>query len=298
MKITKTAWNRAILLEREFLRRGEELSRIKLQDSFQIPQAEAQHLIFALENKDIIRSEPDAFSGDDERVLIFSDIHIPYEDKLCIQAVIEYGLKYDPTTIILAGDVLDFYQISTFVKNPINKGISQELEMGRKFLTELRYQFPRARIIFKEGNHEQRMERYIFQSAPKIADLVDNLLTNQLNMNELKIEYVIDPFVFGKLWVLHGHEKPGGAYNPEYICNVIWNYVFDHFIVGHYHRKQQKTFKNISGKTFWTGSLGYCAGKMDYAVLNKWSQGFATVDFAKNGEFRAYNHEISDGQMY
>lgn len=298
MKLSREIWNRAIMLEREFIRRGEEISRLKIQDSFQISQAEAQHIIFALDNKDIIKSNPDVFQADGQRLLIISDLHFPFQDDLAVNAMLDYADEYRPDIIVLLGDVIDFYQISTFVKNPAKKSVKAEIEETKKFLTELRHRFPDARIIYKTGNHEDRLEKYIFQKAREIHDLISDLLPNELGLKDLKIEYMTEPFAIGKLWFLHGHEKPGGAYNPEYICNVIWQYVHDHFIVGHFHRKQQKTFKNISGDTFWTGALGYLAGEMDYAILNKWTQGFCTVDYSSNGHFRATNREILNGEIF
>ena len=298
MKLSREIWNRAITLEREFIRRGEEISRLKIQDSFQISQAEAQHIIFALNNKDIIKSNPDVFQADGQRLLIMSDIHFPFQDDLALHSMLDFSFEYRPDIIVLLGDIIDFYQISTFVKNPAKKSVKAEILETKKFLTELRYHFPDARIIYKTGNHEDRLEKYIFQNAKEIHDLISELLPNELGLKDLKIEYMSEPFAIGKLWFLHGHEKPGGAYNPEYICNVIWQYVHDHFIVGHFHRKQQKTFKNISGETFWTGALGYLAGQMDYAILNKWTQGFCTVDYSSNGHFRATNREILNGEIF
>jgi hypothetical protein len=289
---------RALQIDTECRRRGEDVSRTVLQESLQIPQAEAQHIIWCLDNKDIIRCNPDVFNADGERCIVCADIHIPYQDNLAVSAMIEYMLEYKPTTIIIDGDILDFYQISSFVKNPANKGTSEEIRETKKFLTELRQLFPDARIIIKEGNHEQRLEKYIFQNAKAIADLIDDLIPMKLGLSELKIEYKIDPFSFGKLWILHGHEKPGGAYNPEYITNVIWQYVHDHFAVGHFHRGQEKIFKNIKGDTFYACSVPYLAGKMDYAVLNKWSQGFLRVDFSTSGKFKAQLLKIIDGEIF
>jgi len=294
----KNLWLRALQLDSEFNRRGEETSRIKLQESLQIPQAEAQHIVWCLENKDIIKCNPDKFNADGEKALIFCDIHFPFQDKLAVSSMIEHAVNYQPTIIIINGDLIDFYQISTFVKNPSQKGVSSEIKETKSFLENLRYLFPNARIIYKSGNHEDRMEKYIFQSAPKISDLIDDLLPVKLGLHNLKIEYQIEPFSLGKLWILHGHEKPGGAYNPEYICNVIWQYVHDHFCVGHFHRGQEKIFKNISGDTFWTCAIPYLAGKMDYAPLNKWSQGFIEVDFSQKGHFKGRTIKIIDGQIY
>jgi metallophosphoesterase superfamily enzyme len=297
LKINKTLWNRALTLDREFQSRGEEISRGKLQDALQISQAESQNIIFALNNKDIIRSEPEQLIAENEKAVVLCDIHIPFQDNLCVQSIMEYCLQNKIDTFILNGDVIDFYKISRFIKNPTKKSVSNEIEETRKFLTELRYNFPQSRIIFKQGNHELRMEHYIMSNASEIYDLISDLLPIKLNFKELNIEYIMEPFSIGKLWVLHGHEKPAGG-NPEWVCNVMWQYVYDHFCVGHFHRTQEKTFKSISGQTFNTNAIGYCAGKMDYAILNKWNQGFMRVDFSVNGIFRTSNLKIQDGEIY
>jgi hypothetical protein len=134
--------------------------------------------------------------------------------------------------------------------------------------------------------------------AREIYDLVSDLYQSKLELKELNIKYIVEPFKVGNLWHLHGHEKPGGAYNPEYITNVLWQYINNHFVCGHYHRNQFKIFKQaLDKKTFWAGAVGYLAGEMDYAVLNKWSQGFAYIEHNNNKEFRANIFEIENGRI-
>jgi len=297
LKISKTLWNNALLLEREFISRDEDVSRLKLQDALQLTQAESQHLIFALNNKSVIRSEPDILHAENEKAIVMCDVHVPFQDDLCVNSIIEYSLQNKIDTIILNGDIIDFYKISRFIKNPQKKSVSREVEETKKFLTELRYNFPDARIIYKQGNHELRLEHYIMSNASEIYDLISDLLPIKLNFKELNIEYITEPFALGNLWVLHGHEKPAGG-NPEWVCNVMWQYIYTHFVVGHFHRTQEKTFKNIAGDTFDTNSVGYCAGKMDYAILNKWNQGFARYDFSTNGRFKSHNFKVENGEIY
>ena len=273
------------------------MSRGKLQDALQLSQAEAQHIIFALDNKDIIRSEPDVLEVGNEKALVIADIHIPFQDDLCLSSIMEYATQNRVDTFILDGDVIDFYKISRFVKNPSKKSVASEIAETKKFLSDLRQNFPEARIIYKQGNHELRLEHYIMSNASEIYDLVSDLLPVRLNFSGLNIEYITDPFRIGKLWVLHGHEKPAGG-NPEWVCNVMWQFVYDHFVVGHFHRTQEKIFKTIAGDTFCTNAVGYCAGKMDYAILNKWNHGFCQVDFMSDGRFRTHNYKIENGVIY
>lgn len=298
MELTKSLWHRAVLLDKEFSRRGEKLSRKVLQDALMIPQALSQHVIFSLENQEIIRFEAESFNAGGQRGILFADHHIPFGDKLCMETILSFADEFKPDFIIILGDLIDFYEISTFITDPAKRDTNGEIKATKAFLEHLRSRYPDAEIYYKEGNHEYRLERFIIKNAAQIYSLISDLLTVKLNIEELKIKYITEPFRIGKLWFLHGHEKPAGSYNPEYICNVMWKYVHDHFIVGHFHRQQKKIFKDIGGQTYWTASVGYSAGALDYAPLNQWTQGFISIQFDDSGAFRAQQYDVLNGVIY
>jgi len=297
MKITRDIWTKALLLHEHSKRNNEKLSRVKLTEIMQISDRMAGDLIFAIENKHIIRFNPVDIECKDDREIVFNDVHIPFQDDLAVSAVLDFARDYKPTIITINGDLIDFYQVSKFSKDPSRKKVYQEIKQAKEFLVNLRNEHPDAQIHFKEGNHEQRLTRFIMDSAKEIYELIENLIQEKLKLSELDIKYHIKPFRIGKLWHLHGHEKPGGSYNPEYITNVMWKYIHDHFIVAHYHRNQNKTFKKITGENFWGGAVGYLAGELDYAILNNWTQGFATIDYAKDGNFKAKIFDIWEGKI-
>ena len=172
-----------------------------------------------------------------------------------------------------------------------------ELRMGKVFLEDLRKRFPDAEMIYLEGNHESHLERYILEHAVEIADLVDDLLVNKLGLRESGVEYRKSYFKIGRLYYLHGHEKPGGG-AAEYITNVMFRYVIDHCLFGHFHRSQEKVFKRLDGSTIWVGANGCLAGPMDYAPINNWNHGFCTVTYGNNGVFRAHLWKIQDGEVF
>ena len=144
-----------------------------------------------------------------------------------------------------------------------------------------------------------RAERYILKNAEKLWDLLEGFVPQRLGVEQINAEYIDKPFQVGALWHLHGHEKMRGG-NPEYITNVIWKNIHDHFIVGHWHPEQQKIFKRIDGATFWGGAVGHLSdpAKAEYAKVNNWTQGFATVEFDDSGHFRARLHRIENGEIY
>ena len=293
----RSTWLQLLKLEHEFEKRGEVFSRPKIQDAMKVSAGQARLYDAFLKAKEIIRSEDREQTFDGQRVGVLTDIHIPFQDNVAVEAALAYLDEFRPDTLVLLGDVMDFYKLSRFMKKVGRKSVKQELKQCAAFLRMLRERFPKAEMIYKEGNHEMHMERYILENAPEIADLVDDLLISKLCLHELDIDYRVNFFSIGKLWYLHGDEKTGGGM-AEYVTNVTFRQTLDHTIFGHHHRVQEKVFKRIDGSTLWCGSVGYLAGPLEYARLNQWSQGFATIVYQGNGHFKARLHKIQNGIIY
>lgn len=300
MILTKELWTQAVKLEEECRRRGDTaITRTVLQEALRVPEYHARFLCNALANKDVLKFLPAKFDTEGGKTeLVMADLHIPYHDPLAVEAILAYAEPLRPDIITLLGDTIDFYQISTFTKNPKQRGVASEIQATRDFLDELRFRFPGAQIIYKRGNHEERLDRYIMQNAGNIYELVDDLLTSKLGFADFRVDYHEHPFRIGKLWHMHGHEHMSKMTNAEHICNVVWKYVHDHFICGHYHRNQEKTYKRgLSGETFWGGVIGYGAGYMEYAHLNTWNQGFGVIRYDSSGKFRAELRQVINGEV-
>jgi predicted phosphodiesterase len=301
--ITRDIWQKLLVMENEVIRRGEIFSRVKIQKTMHCTTSQARRYDFLMQNRGIVKLSKFDQSGFDGlfkpsiKVGGISDIHVPYQDPIALEAALSFLESYNPDILIILGDLLDFYKLSRFVKKTGHKGVSQEIIEARGLLCDIRKRFPKAQIIFKEGNHDSHMERYIMAQAPEIADLLENLLQEKLHLDKLEIEYRKEFFQIGKLWYLHGHEKQGGG-QAEHICDSVFRQVYDHAIFGHHHRTQEKIYKRIDESTLWVGGTGHLAGKMEYAQINRWNQGFFTVDYGANGYFRAHLHKIDSGCIY
>src|SRR5215469_14666991 len=103
--------------------------------------------------------------------LIFGDLHIPYHEPEVVRAVLNEGKRYNVKGIIILGDLLDYHEISTFDKDPTMPRYREERQIGLQFLDYLRYRFPKSTIIFKEGNHDERLSRYVMRKAPALFGL-------------------------------------------------------------------------------------------------------------------------------
>ena len=235
------------------------------------------------------------------RVLIMSDMHIPYHDSIAIEAAVKFGRDFKPNIVYLNGDIADFYGISRHDKDP-RREMKQELDSVRQFLYWLRKCFPKAQIIYKIGNHEDRLERFLVKNAPVFLGVPDFEVSELLKFRDMGIELVksLQLTRFGKLPVYHGHELPQGMSSPVNPARGLWMRVQETCVAGHWHRVSEHTEKTgISDKISSCWSLGcLCDMKPDYASVNRWSAGFATVETDKNGEFEFHNKKIINRKVY
>ena len=303
MKLSRELWKKALLINERYIQEnGRSIPRRDLAKLLDVSEQLARQILFAINNKDIIVHKPEVMTFEDKTVLVMADLHIPYEDKLAIETMFNYieQNKILINTVVILGDLIDFYKVSYFSKDPRKFNINIEIMQAKKFLTNLRNIFPDAEILYKTGNHDGvRLERYIFDKAPELTEILEGLLQYKLELDKLRISYIEEPFQIGKLWYLHGHELGRGSYNPEYITNVVWRKVYDNFIVGHWHRRQDKIYKDINGNTYIGAVVGaLCQLEVDYQPINNWTHGFAIVRYDKNGNFRIDNKTIYDGNVF
>lgn len=110
------------------------------------------------------------------KFVVISDIHFPYQDDKAIKAALDF-IKTNPVdTIILNGDILDFYDVSSFDKDPdrINS-LQKEIDMAQKFFKKLRTIKPDARIVFIKGNHclDKRTDILTTDGWINVKDIVE-----------------------------------------------------------------------------------------------------------------------------
>ena len=216
-----------------------------------------------------------------KRVLILSDIHIPYHDEDALEHALNFGLENNVDTILINGDLIDMYHCSSFEKDPRVRGISYELDLTRAFFEQLRELFPNQKIIFKLGNHEARWERFLKIKAPELLDIHMFKLDEVLGLNKWNIDFLENDVLIeiADLLVLHGHETGksfGSAVNP---ARSLFNKIHRKSLAGHNHQTSE-FLQNQTGKetieVYSTGCL--CELHPKYARINKWNHGFAFVE--------------------
>lgn len=235
------------------------------------------------------------------KYLILSDIHLPYHDELALTTALEWALKQDIDCIILNGDIMDCYPVSSFIKEVGMPSLREEIEMTVTFLQYVRELFPTIPIYYKLGNHEERIKHYLLRSAKEFAD-IDNLkFENLLHLNDLKIHLVGRELIkLGKLNVMHGHEMGESVFSPVNPARGMFLKTKASTIFGHNHQVSHHSENNINGDSTGVWSMGcLCTLSPDYRpfAFTKWSHGFACVDVKEDGNFHVNNIRILNGEI-
>lgn len=238
----------------------------------------------------------------ESHTLVLPDMHVPYHDKEAVEIAIGYGLECpDLTHVLLNGDLIDFFSVSFWQKDPRLRDLKNEIETARTVIQHIRAVFPKAKIILKVGNHEERWERYLAVKAPELLGVDDFELFSVLRLAEQDVTLVSDmrPLKLGDLFVVHGHEFRWSIANPVNPARGFYLRAQDHCLGSHLHQSSSHSEKRLGGEViscFSTGCL--CDLHPDYAPINKWSRGFAFVDAYEDGTFQVTNKKIVDGKIY
>lgn len=234
-----------------------------------------------------------------KRILVLSDVHIPYHDKPALEAALAHGDEFEPDTILLNGDIADFYVISRWERDPESRPFADEVRIMREFLSHLRKRHPKAKIVYKMGNHEERWWSYIWRKAPELlgVDLADFASLIQAKKN--RVEIVSDQRIIqvGLLSILHGHELPKGLTNPVNPARGAFLRAIDITLIGHQHRSSEHTETSMLGRTITCWSTGcLCTLHPEYMRINKHNHGFATV-VSDGRDFKVNNLRIRNGKI-
>lgn len=232
-----------------------------------------------------------------KRIMVINDLHIPKHNKKVVNIVLNRLNDYD--TLIINGDLVDFEGVSRFKKHPKKRQIKDEIELVKEFLTNLRNNFS-GKIIYKFGNHEKRLDDYIWMRAEALYDLEEISLEELLNLKELKIIpiHYNQLIKINELFVLHGHEvKATGN-----LVNIARQYLLKlqaNMLIGHWHISQSYSSRDLKGKvkSVWVNGC-MCDLYPEYNLFNQWEHGFAEIIVNKDKGFLVNLRRVINGGIY
>ena len=235
------------------------------------------------------------------RWLVMSDVHLPYHDGNALRAMLEFS-QGNCEGVLLNGDILDCYALSKWEKDPEQIDFDGELNAMEKLLDTL-VAWGAKHIVWKLGNHEYRLERFLISKAPEL--LASRRVREKLgfdsflNLTQRGIMLIdsMDPIAVGKLCVLHGHEMGAGFSSPVNPARGVYLKGKECCLIGHEHRTSEHTEQSMLGTTITTWSTGCLANlRPRYRPFNKWNHGFAVLDLSGQ-DWRIENRRIVDGRV-
>lgn len=255
---------------------------------------------FNLPKSEEFKYEPFIFPKVNNNILLLADLHIPYHSISALNCAIRYGKEHEINTIYLNGDVVDFHQLSRFVRDPRKRSVKEELNSLKQFLDCLATEFPSAKIYYKEGNHEKRYETYVKTKCAELLGIDEFELETSLGLPVRGIEMISDERVAmaGKLPILHGHEFQKGStvsVNPARTALLRAKHCV---VVSHSHVTSMDCKNKVNGEMLTAWSTGcLCELHPEYARLNDWNHGFTHIRIDKNGLFNVQNIRVYRGDI-
>lgn len=235
------------------------------------------------------------------KIGVLSDAHIPYHERAPLVEALKRLRDWKPTHLVLNGDIADFFSISFWEKDPRKRDLANEIQVVREFLATLRRQFPKVEIVYKLGNHEERWERYLRVKAPEVLGVQDFEIDRILRFADHGVQIVTDcrPIRAGHLNIIHGHEFRWGITSPVNPARGFYQRGKECCLGGHLHQTSSHNEKSMNDTIIACWSTGaLCDLKPDYAPMNKWNHGFATVELDREASFEVHNYRFVNGRFY
>ncbi len=230
-----------------------------------------------------------------------SDLQVPFHDPKAIDLAFDYLHKSSVDHIIINGDLVDFYGISSFEKDPRQRKFKDEYDAIMAELLYIKQAFPNIPIYYNlDANHEFRYERYMRTKAPELLGLELFEIEDLLMLDQFGIKYIKnhDHMMFGKLPIIHGDTvfSRGSGVSP---ARMLWMRTKVNMIASHVHRTSEYTDKNFHGEmsTCWTvGHLMH--PNVEYCKhVDQYNQGFAILRKDSSGDFEVENKRIYKGKV-
>lgn len=225
---------------------------------------------------------------------VINDVHIPFHDTRAVDLTLEHFYKRGVKNLLLNGDILDCYMASDFTKIPTMPQLKDEFDMLKPWLAFLKKKF---NVIYKLGNHEERLERVLIQKAPMLygwqilswSALVENIVPIVENKKFITA---------GSLYIGHGHEfGREQVFNPVNAARGYFLRAKANFLGGDKHATSEHIEPNIKGEIIGTWSVGcLCDLTPLYRPVNKWNLGFAIVEH-DGDQFEVTNLKIVNGKV-
>lgn len=225
-----------------------------------------------------------------QNVVVLSDVHFPYHDPHAWQLALTVIHALQPDTVLLNGDIIDFYPVSPFDKDP-KRVVALDYDVGVAFagIEDVRRAASNAQLLYLPGNHEAWLRKYGWKKAKALARGLDipglfRLFNHDLAKLDVRMLPEGQVHTIGELHFAHGHEF--GIRSSKHPATATLNRVLGNILVGHWHVEDTADLRLLNGKCYgaWVNPC-LCTLEPEYTLHPQWVQGLSRVDFTVAGTF-------------
>ena len=179
-----------------------------------------------------------------KRIVILSDLQVPFEDVWVTQNIARFLKVFKPDQTVTIGDEIDFNTISKWSMGTPEE-YSQSLGDDRDRCVDLLWELGVTDCI--RSNHTDRLYNVIMRKIPSFLSLPELRFEKFMKFDELDITFHKNPMPIAPNWIaVHGDHTPikpqGGLSALEAARRHGKN-----IISGHTHRAGRSSFTEASG---------------------------------------------------
>lgn len=226
-----------------------------------------------------IRSAPDGY-----KVILLGDLHRPFHDQKTLAAVERFWTAFKPNLEIYAGDIADLYTISQYDKNPSRRfRLQDEFDETAAWL-ESRVKANSARRIFINGNHEDRLRRWLWRYGHELNSLRCMEIADQFRLKELGFEHLDYGSVVDLLGyrVEHGFKTTQSKAYPLNTSRWMAIATGSSGLCGHTHHFSMYSWTDARGSHSYIENGCLCRMDMEYSPFPNWQHSFSIGTVHRN----------------
>lgn len=235
-------------------------------------------------------------NDDFERNLFVTCFHIPRHDQKLFDLLIKFKKFFKPHRLWILGDFLHIEQLSNYRKDPDKKWkLQEDTDQAGDMLEQLIDGIPR--VDFLEGNHEDRLERYL-QDHPGLFGLRCLTIPALLKFSKRNIHHrahwTDDPIKHYGFKIHHGKWF---AHHSGWTAKKHWQEWGDCGIIGHCHRGGSYLRRRPDAIDGWYEDFCMCDLNPGYGGFHDWIQGWSVAYFKKTGLFNMHQIPVIDHEF-
>lgn len=198
---------------------------------------------------------------DNSRILLISDLHVPYHHRDSFEFLLHLKHKYKPTRVICVGDECENQALSYHEKSPELFSAGYELIEAKKYLKELEGMFPEMDIL--ESNHGSLAYRKAkSHGIPKEYLKSYNEILGVGEGWKWHHDMVIELPNGSKLYLHHGKSPNVLKLSQQYAMNAAQGHHHNSFSISYWHTPEHLLWGISVGCLIDNDSLSFSYNKL------------------------------------